>query len=56
MSKNPFKEIETDKEAPAELKKSVFKELNSIQLIMDIGDLFFSKVPSVVKEVFKTKK
>jgi len=56
MTNNPFKELETHKKAPEDIKKSVFEELNSIQLIIDITDLFFSKAPSVIKGMFKSKK
>jgi len=56
MTKNPFKDIETDKEVPADIKKSVLKELSLIQLITDVSDLFFNKAPSIIKEAFKEKK
>lgn len=56
MNKNPFKDLETNKEAPKEIKESMMKEVASIKLIMEFGDLFFIKYPSVVESYFKNKK
>ena len=54
--RNPFKEIETNKEVPEELKESVMKEIASLTLLKELGDLFFIKYPSVIESFFKSKK
>lgn len=55
-SKNPFKELETKKDVPEEIKKELMEDISSVRLIMELGDLFFSKYPSAIKSFFKTKK
>ncbi|WP_035084890.1 hypothetical protein [Aquimarina latercula] len=55
MKKNPFKELETDKEVPEEVKENVMKDIASVKLFMELGDLFFIKYPSVIEDFFKTK-
>lgn len=53
--RNPFKEIETNKKVPTELRQKVMKEIASVKLLMELGDLFFVKYPSVIEDFFKTK-
>ncbi|GGX30277.1 hypothetical protein [Aquimarina muelleri] len=56
MKENPFKNLETKKEAPKEIKDNIMKEIASIKLFMEFGDLFFIKYPSVIKSYFKSEK
>lgn len=44
--KDKFKQLPEEKEAPAEIKKEVFKSLNSFKLFADILDLFTIKFVS----------
>lgn len=56
MKKNPFKDLETNKEAPKEIKENMMNEIASIKLIMELGDLFFVKYPSVIESFLKNEK
>ena len=56
MKRNPFKELETHKKVPIELKNKVFQEIDSIKLLSDFAHLFSVKYLSLIKSVFKTKK
>ncbi|WP_155839744.1 hypothetical protein [Aquimarina latercula] len=56
MKKNPFKDLETNKEVPEEIKKAVMEDISSVKLLMELGDLFFVKYPSLIESFFKTKK
>ena len=53
---NPFKKLETHKKVPEGIKENVMKELSSIKLIAELGDLFFVKYGSVIESVFTSKK
>jgi len=55
-NKNPFKEIETDKDAPSDLKKEIFENVNFIKFLTQAGELFLVNAPTVIGEVFKTNK
>ena len=56
MKNNPFKELETNKEVPEEVKKNVMHDIASIKLLKELGDLFSIKYSEVVKSFFKTNK
>lgn len=56
MEKNPFKELETEKEVPLEIKENVMENIESLKLLMEMGDLFSLKYSSIVKSFFITKK
>ena len=53
---NPFKRLETQKEPPEDIKKEVIKEIDSVKLIMEMGELFTSNYASVLESLFKSKK
>lgn len=54
--KNPFKEIETKKEAPKELKKTIMKEVAVTKLIVEMGELFSLNYISIFENTFNSKK
>lgn len=55
-NKNPFKELETNKEVPREIKPKVMHSVSSIKMLLEFGDLFSIKIANVFESFFKTKK
>jgi len=53
---NPFKELETNKEVPKELKEKVMHDISSVKMLMELGDLFSTKLGGVLGSFFKSKK
>lgn len=56
MKKNPFKEIETDKDVPEEVRERLVSELANIELAKDLANHFTLKLGSVFKDFFPSKK
>ncbi len=56
MEKNPFKELETQEEAPKEIKEKLMKDVEELKLLMDMGSLFSFNYASVIENFLKTKK
>ena len=52
---NPFKELETNKNVPPEIKKKLMTEIASILLVSELTDLFTLKFGSIFEEMFKSK-
>ncbi|WP_057938912.1 hypothetical protein [Algoriphagus resistens] len=50
--KNPFKEILEHEQLPEIIKTRVMKDINLINLSIDLADLFLVKSPDVFKTVF----
>jgi len=50
--KNPFKEILEDEQLPEIIKNRVMKDINLINLSIDLADLFLVKNPEIMKTVF----
>lgn len=50
--KNPFKEILQDEKLPEIIKSKVIKDINLINLSIDLADLFLIKSPEIVKTLF----
>ena len=55
-NKNPFKSIESTKEVPGQIKEAVLADVASMQLINDLGDLFFVKYPMLFKSLLTSSK
>jgi hypothetical protein len=55
-NKNPFKSIESTKEVPGQIKEAVLADVASMQLIKDLGDLFFVKYPMLFKSLLTSSK
>ena len=56
MEQNPFKELETHKEVPEEIKEKVMDNVETLKLFMEMGDLFSLKFGSIFESLLKTKK
>jgi hypothetical protein len=56
LKKNPFKEIQTHKEVPAEIRKNVMEEVASISLASELAELFTVKFASVLEGLFAKNK
>lgn len=54
--KNPFKDIETHKDVPPEVRKKLLSELASIQTLTEMANHFTVKLGSLFKEIFPSKK
>ncbi|MCE7056100.1 hypothetical protein LZF95_15565 [Algoriphagus sp. AGSA1] len=50
--KNPFKDILEHEKLPELIKGRVMKDINLINLTIDLADLFLIKNPSVFKTIF----
>ncbi len=50
--KNPFKEILEHEKLPEIIKDRVIKDINLINLSIDLADLFLVKNPDIVKTLF----
>ncbi|MDR7130859.1 hypothetical protein J2X69_003218 [Algoriphagus sp. 4150] len=50
--KNPFKEILEHDQLPEIIKNRVMKDVNLINLTIDLADLFLVKNPGIFKTVF----
>lgn len=48
---NPFKKIETKKKVPKTLKKKVLNDVSITNSMIELGDLFFLKLPRVVSSI-----
>ena len=56
MEQNPFKELETQKEVPEEIKEKVMENIETLKLFMEVGDLFSLKFSAIFESLLKTKK
>lgn len=52
---NPFKELETTKEVPDDLKEKVMESISSAKLLAEVGDLFSFKLGNVLGSFFGEK-
>ena len=52
---NPFKMLAPNEEAPKALKEKVIRNVNYIQFISDVADLFSVKYVETVQTLFKTE-
>lgn len=50
--KNPFKQILADEKLPDLVKEKVIKDINLINLSIDLADLFLVKNPDLFKTLF----
>ncbi|WP_192348510.1 hypothetical protein [Algoriphagus sp. Y33] len=53
--KNPFKEILEHDQLPEIIKNRVMKDVNLINLTIDLADLFLVKNPGLFKTVFSNE-
>ena len=53
---NPFKELETNKEDPTDIKPKVMQDISVIKTLIELGDLFSLKLGNVLESFFKAKK
>lgn len=51
---NPFKMLESNEEAPKELKEKVIRNVNNIQLVSDAAELLSVKYVETVQTLFET--
>lgn len=56
MEENPFKQLETHKEVPKEIKVKIMDNIEALELFMELGDLFSRKFCSIFESFLKTKK
>ncbi len=49
--KNPFKDILEDEKLPELIKNRVMKDINLINLTIDLADLFLVKNPGIFKTI-----
>ncbi len=52
---NPFKDMESNEDAPKQLKEKVIRDVNYLKFITDIGDLFSFKYVETVQAMFQTE-
>ncbi len=51
---NHFKTMESNEQAPQELREKVMRDVNHLQSVADVGDLFFMKYAETVETLFPT--
>jgi len=56
MKDNPFKKLQHTEQLPPELKEKVMNKIKIAQILMDIGELFSSKISQSAKDLFLTQK
>ena len=54
--KNPFKDLETNKEVPPEVRERLLSELAGIQLVSELANHFTLKLGAVFKDFFPSNK
>ena len=56
MEENPFKQLETHKEVPKEIKVRIMGNIEALELFMELGDLFSRKLGAIFESFLMTKK
>lgn len=51
---NPFKDMESNEDAPKQLKEKVMRDVNYLKFITDVADLFSFKYVETVQTLFTT--
>ncbi len=56
MNDNPFKKLQHKESLSPELKEKLIAKIKIVQFLMDIGELFSTKVSESIKDLFITEK
>lgn len=52
---NPFKDMESNEDAPKQLKEKVMRDVNYLKFFVDVADLFSFKYAETVQTLFQTE-
>ncbi len=52
---NPFKDMESNEDAPKHLKEKVMRDVNYLKFMTDVADLFSFKYAETVQTLFQTE-